>query len=112
MLSKLHPSTRALWALCPASLCWAFGFGVGAPLASLWLKDAGCSATTIGLNTGVYYFGTALAASFIPWMMHRWGRTCLIVGMVLSALTVAAFPLSDSLGWWFALRLLNGMAEP
>jgi MFS family permease len=110
MLCKLHSSTRTLLALCPASLCWAFGFGVGAPLASLWLQDAGCSATVIGLNTGVYYLGIALAASLIPWMMRRWGRGCLVAGMVFSALTVALFPWGDSPGWWFLLRLLNGMA--
>ena len=107
---KLHSSPRMLLVLCPASLCWAFGFGVGAPLASLWLRDAGCSGTVIGLNTGVYYLGTALAASFIPGMIRRWGRSCLVAGMVASALTVAIFPWGDSLGWWFILRLLNGMA--
>jgi MFS family permease len=110
MLRQFDFSTRTLLALCPASLCWAFGFGVGAPLASLWLKDAGCSATVIGLNTGTYYLGTALAATLIPWMMRRWGRGCLVAGMVFSALTVAAFPWGDSRGWWFLLRLLNGMA--
>jgi MFS family permease len=103
-------SKRLLLVLCPASLCWSFGFGVGAPLASLWLRDAGCSATVIGLNTAVYYLGTALAAGFIPWMMRRWGRGCAVAGMLLSALTVALFPWGGSLGGWFVVRLFNGMA--
>jgi MFS family permease len=103
-------SKRLLLVLCPASLCWSFGFGVGAPLASLWLQDAGCGATVIGLNTGVYYLGTALAAGFIPWLMRRWGRGCAVAGMLMSALTVALFPWGGSLGGWFVLRLLNGMA--
>ena len=64
------PPTQLCW-LCLASLCWAFGFGVGAPLASLWLQDAGHSNTVIGWNTGVYYVGIALAAVATPWMMRR-----------------------------------------
>jgi MFS family permease len=91
-------------------MCWAFGFGVGAPLASLWLRDAGCSGTIIGLNTGVYYLGTALAAGPIPWMMRRWGRSSVVAGVIASALTVAVFPWGGSLYGWFILRLLNGMA--
>jgi MFS family permease len=109
-MPKFSPSTRRLLVLCPASLCWAFGYGVGAPLASLWLRDAGYSGTIIGLNTGVYYLGTALAAGPIPWMMRRWRRGSVIAGMIASALTVAAFPWGGSLAGWFVLRLLNGMA--
>jgi MFS family permease len=89
---------------------WAFNFGLGAPLASLRLQDAGCTAKVIGLNTSVYYSGIALAASVVPWMMRRWGRGCLVVGMLASAVTVAWFPWGGSLLGWFLLRLLNGVA--
>ena len=105
MLSK-----RILLVLCPASLCWSFGFGVGVLLASLWLQDTGCSATVIGLNTGAYYLGTALAAGLIPWMMRRRGRGCAVAGMLMSGVTVALFPWGGSLAGWFVLRLLNGLA--
>jgi MFS family permease len=110
MSANDRSSMRTLLALCPASLCWAFSFGLGAPLASLWLHDAGCGAMVIGLNTGVYYLGTALAAGLMPWLMRRWGPGCPIAGMIGSALTVALFPWGGSLGAWFVLRLLNGMA--
>ena len=110
MLPKLAPQKWALLVLCLSALCWAFTFGAGAPLASLWLRDAGCSATVIGLNTGVYYLGIALASPFIPWMMRRWGRGGLIAGMLASGLTVAWFPWGGSLFGWFVLRLLNGVA--
>ena len=52
---------RSLLVICCASAGWAFSFGVTAPLASLWLKQAGHSDTVIGLNTAVYYGGLALA---------------------------------------------------
>jgi len=77
-------SKRLLLVLCPASLCWSFGFGVGAPLASLWLRDAGCKATVIGLNTSTYYLGIALAARLSPWMVQRCGRGCVVTGLLLA----------------------------
>jgi MFS family permease len=107
-------STRTLLTLCLASAAWAFSFGLGAPLASRWLQDAlqDCeqSNTVIGLNTGTYYLGIALAAGLVPWLMRRWGRGCPLVGMVVSGLTVAWFPWGGGLAGWFVLRFLNGVA--
>jgi MFS family permease len=103
-------SWRSLSVLCLASVGWAFSFGLGAPLASLWLQDAGCSDTLIGLNTGVYYLGIALAAALVPGLMRRWGQGCVVTGMVASALTVACFPWGGGLAGWFGLRFLNGIA--
>jgi MFS family permease len=96
--------------LCVASVLWAFSFGVNAPLASLWLRDAGRSDTLIGLNTGAYYLGIALAAYAVPPLLRRWGYGCLLLGMAASALTAGAFPWGGGLGGWFALRGLNGLA--
>lgn len=100
---------RTLAALCLVSAGWAFSFGLGAPLASLWLSDAGYSDSVVGLNTGVYYLGIALTATAVPWMMRRFGRRCPAAGFLLSALTVALFPWGGSLFGWFVLRLLNGI---
>jgi MFS family permease len=96
--------------LCLAGACWAFSFGAGAPLASVWLERAGYTNTIVGLNTAVYYLGIALTAGAVPWMMRRWGRGCLAVGMVVSGLTVMAFPWGQGLPGWFLLRALNGVA--
>ena len=108
LLVELLPGKR-LAANCAASLCWAFSFGLGAPLASLWLQEAGHGATIIGLNTGVYYLGIALAAGLVPWMIRRWGRGCAVLGMLGSGLTLLAFPWGGGLFGWFVLRLLNGV---
>jgi MFS family permease len=101
---------RALLVICLASLCWAFSFGVAAPLASLWLKRAGCSETIIGLNTATYYAGLALAALAVPFLMRRIGPACTIAGMATAGLSVALFPYGSSQGWWFGLRLIGGIA--
>src|SRR6267378_5881482 len=110
MPTPLPVTRRAMSANCLASLFWSFNFGLGAPLASLWLQDHGHSATVIGLNTGVYYLGIALAAGLVPWMMRRLGRGTLVAGMLASGITVAWFPWGGSLAGYFVLRLLNGLA--
>jgi MFS family permease len=110
MLARLAAPTRALLLICAASALWGFNFGVGAPAASLWLRDHGGSDTVIGVNTAVYYLGIALTAPLVPWMMRRWGRGCIILGMVGSGVTIALFPWGGGLVGWFALRFLNGVA--
>jgi MFS family permease len=96
--------------LCLASVLWAFSFGLNAPLASLALQDAGSSVTVIGLNTGAYYLGIALAAGLVPLLIRRWGYGCLVLGMIVSGLSVGCFPWGGGLSGWFALRGLNGVA--
>jgi len=106
--ASLH-NVRTLLVLCLVSAGWAFSFGLGAPLASLWLSDAGCSDRLVGLNTGVYYLGIAVTAIAVPRLMRRRGRGCPALGFVLSGVTVMLFPWGASLFGWFMLRLLNGI---
>lgn len=106
----MFTSRHWLIPLCFASLLWAFSFGVNAPLASLWMQDAGASDTLVGLNTGTYYLGIALAAGAVPYLMRRRGYRCLWVGMVASGVTAAAFPWGGGGPGWFLLRALNGAA--
>lgn len=103
-------SRRPLLMLCLASAGWAFSFGLGAPLASLWLRDTGFSARTIGLNTSLYYLGVALAAPAVPRLIRRGGRACVVGGIVTDAVVTALFPWASSLPAWCVLRLLGGMA--
>lgn len=107
---RLSAEVRALAVICAAGALWGSNFGAGAPTASLWLHDHGHGDTVIGLNTAVYYLGIAVTAPLVPRLMRRWGRRCIILGMVLAGLTVALFPWGDNLVGWFVLRLLNGVA--
>jgi MFS family permease len=100
---------HTLMVLCLASAGWAFSFGLGAPLASLWLNDRGYTDSAVGLNTGIYYLGIAVTSALVPWLMRRGGRRCLVAGFVLSGVTVALFPWGGSLAAWSLLRLLNGV---
>ena len=103
-------SRLTLFVLCLGSGGWAFGFGLGAPLASLWLRDAGHSARVIGLNTSLYYLGVALAAFAVPRLMRRFCRLCVVGGIAADAVVTALFPWADSLLAWSTLRLLGGAA--
>jgi MFS family permease len=110
MRTSTNSPGRALLVICLASAGWAFSFGVASPLTSLWLKEAGCSDTVIGLNTAIYYGGLALAALAVPALMRRFGATCTVLGMAIAGLTVAVFPLGVGPVWWFGIRLFNGIA--
>jgi MFS family permease len=110
MVARVTSSRRTLLMLCLASAGWAFSFGLGAPLASLWLRDAGRGARVIGLNTSLYYLGVALAALVVPCLMRRAGRACVVGGIVADAVATTLFPWMDALPFWFALRLAGGMA--
>jgi MFS family permease len=102
-------SRRYLALLSLASLGWAFSFGLGAPLASLWLKDAGLNAGAIGLNTSLYYLGVALASPLVPCLMRRGSRACVLAGMLLDAFTTAVFPLCNTVIAWHLLRVIGGI---
>lgn len=109
MAARVTNPRRTLRMLCLASAGWAFSFGLGAPLASLWLRDSGHSSRIIGLNTSLYYLGIALAALAVPWLMRRASRACVLAGIITDALVTALFPWGDSLPIWFALRLVGGI---
>jgi MFS family permease len=108
---SLGEARRTLAVLSVASAGWAFSFGLGAPLASLWLHEAGCSAKVVGLNTSVYYLGVAVASLFVPRLMRGSGRACVVAGMVADALTTAVFPWGIHPAGWFALRLIAGVGS-
>lgn len=100
---------RVLVVFCLVSAGWAFSFGLGAPLASLWLSGVGHSDSIVGLNTGVYYLGIAVTALGVPHLMRRLGRSCPALGFLLCGATVMLFPWGGGLAGWFVLRLLNGI---
>ncbi len=106
----MRNSRFTLFVLCLASGGWAFGFGLGAPLASLWLCNAGQSARLIGLNTSLYYLGVALASFAVPRLMRRYCRLCVVGGIVADAAVTALFPWADNLIAWSMLRLIGGIA--
>jgi len=106
----VQPSRHWIIPLCLAALCWAFSFGLCAPLASLVLQDAGWGDTVLGLNTGVYYLGIVLAALLVPWLLRGGRHGWVVAGMVISGVSATGFFWGGGLYGWFGLRALNGAA--
>src|SRR5262245_25015603 len=106
---RLPDSRRLLVLVSLASLGWAFSFGLGASLAPLLLRDAGCDSWAIGLNTSLYYLGVAVTAPAVPRLMRRHNRACAVAGMLLDAATTAAFPLASAPAAWHLLRFAAGV---
>lgn len=92
-----------------ASLGWAMSFSVAATLAPRWMHDAGCSASSVGLNAACYYLGVALASPLVPPLLRNGGRWCVVVGMLLDALTTALFPFGEGVVYWHLLRFVGGV---
>lgn len=89
---------------------WALSFGLGSQFINLTLRAAGWTDFAIGLNTSTYYVGIALGSLLVPALVRNNGSGCAGGGMLVSGLTLAAFPwLPGPLGW-FGLRLLAGLA--
>jgi MFS family permease len=109
MAARASNPGRTLVYLALASMGWAFSFGLGAPLAGLWLRDAGYNAEAIGLNNSAYYFGVAVASFFVPLLMRRANRLCVAGGMLLDAATVALFPWCHGPAVWLVLRASSGV---
>ena len=87
--------------------CFAVGLAVGGviPLFSLILERRDVSETVIGANTAVGSIGIICIAPFVPWIVRRLGLApAVILGIVLSALALAAIAVSESLVAWFLLR--------
>src|SRR5262245_22879668 len=103
-------SRRVLTVAYLSSAAWSFTFGLGAPLAAIWLRERGCSDSAVGINAGAHYLGVVAASLIVPVLLRRWGRAAIFAGMAVSGATVAAFPWVDNAWVWFLLRLVEGMA--
>jgi MFS family permease len=104
-------NARSLLLICSTTACWAFSFGLGSQVVSLWLKAQGASDTLIGLNHSFYYFGLAVASCAAPMMVRRLGVVgCVTIGMIGAGITLALLPWGGGETLWCLLRFLNGWA--
>jgi MFS family permease len=109
-MDPLLPRRRGLVVLCLASAGWGFSFGLVVPLGALTLRDAGWSASVIGLNTSLYYLGVVLMSLLVPVLCPRPGRRLIVAGMALDGLATILFPWAGGLLTWSLLRLVSGGA--
>jgi MFS family permease len=95
-------------------VCVATGFNQGLllPLLTVMLEKSGNSAGMNGLNSTALYIGVFATMFFIRRPVAAFGyRSVIAVGLLLAAAAAIAFPLWQSVGVWFALRLIVGIGD-
>ncbi|WP_454915768.1 MFS transporter [Xanthobacter sediminis] len=86
-------------------------YSLSAPLVAFGLAQRGLSEALIGVNAAMHAVGVLVTAMLLPRIVARLGARGVIIGsVVLSALTLMAFPAMPLVWLWFPLRLLLGMA--
>ena len=99
---------RQLGLICAVTALWAVNFGVGSQAVTHWLKFHAIHDTIVGLVHAAYYVGVAVTALCVPRLVRRFGLRTSAGGLLLSAASVAAFPLGGDEFGWIALRFLSG----
>jgi MFS family permease len=99
---------RQLVLVCAITALWAVNFGVGSQAVTHYLKLHAIHDTIVGLIHASYYVGVAGTALFVPRLVRRFGLRTSAGGLLLSAASVAAFPLGGGEFGWIALRFLSG----
>ncbi|MFG1478644.1 MFS transporter [Xanthobacter sp. V4C-4] len=86
-------------------------YSLSAPLVAFGLAQHGLSEALIGANAAMHAVGVLVTAMLLPRIVASVGARRVILGsVVLSALTLLAFPYMPAIWLWFPLRLLLGMA--
>jgi MFS family permease len=97
-------------AVIAAATVFGLTYSLSAPLIAVDLAARGYSDSFIGGNAAMHAVGVLCIAPFLPRLAAWLGaRRLTLAGLVLAALTLAAFPFAPSVYWWFPLRLLLGV---
>lgn len=101
------------WGLAAAICSVAvFGLGIGEamPLLSLLLEARGTDTTLTGLNAASAFLGVIVGPLLAPRCVRALGiRNFLLVSYALSIALLPFLKIFDSIGAWFALRVLFGV---
>lgn len=101
---------RSLAAVMASSLAAGFTIGMTVPLISLALEQRGASAFLIGANSGVMALAVLLVAPLLPGLLAGIGTLpVLYLGIGISCVSLALFPVFDGIAVWFCLRLILGI---
>ncbi|MFJ7370764.1 MFS transporter [Lysinibacillus sp. NPDC098008] len=86
--------------------------GMLLPLISIIFEHDGVSSALNGLHATGLYIGTLLISPFIEQPLRKWGyKPIILIGGALVFISLFAFPLWQSVTFWFILRLLIGVGD-
>ena len=106
---------RAAWRTVAGAIVVATIVGCGLSLTialiAVRLDEAGYSARAIGFNTAAGGVATLFAGPFVPLAARRLGvARLLLVSLLVGAVSLALFTVTDDYGAWMVLRFVEGMA--
>lgn len=98
-------------AIIATAAVFGLTYSLSAPLVAFGLAQHGLSEGLIGANAAMHAVGVLITAMLLPRLVGRLGaRGVIISSVVLSAITLIAFPAMPVIWLWFPLRLALGMA--
>ncbi|QOR67026.1 MFS transporter [Cytobacillus suaedae] len=105
-------TTLRFWILVLIVSISGFSQGMLLPLIAIIFEGSGVSSTLNGLHATGLYIGVLLASPFMEGPLRRFGyKPIILVGGILVIASLFAFPLWDSILFWFVLRLLIGIGD-
>ncbi|NWO13153.1 MFS transporter [Virgibacillus sp.] len=101
-----------LWILIALVFISGFSQGMLLPLISIILEQNGVASSINGLHATGLYIGVLIASPFMEKPMREFGfKPMIFVGGLLVILSLAIFPVWESLWFWFILRLIIGIGD-
>ncbi|GIO27874.1 MFS transporter [Ornithinibacillus bavariensis] len=86
--------------------------GMLMPLLAIILEQAGISSSINGLHATGLYIGVLLASPFMEKPMHKYGfKPIIVIGGLVVIVSLAIFPIWESLWFWFILRVTIGIGD-
>jgi MFS family permease len=87
-------------------------YSLCAPLIALSLAGRGVGEAVIGMNAAMHAVGVLVMAPVLPFIAARYGaRRVMLVALLASAVLLGLFAATSSVGAWFLLRFMLGMAS-
>ncbi|MFG6149807.1 MFS transporter [Halobacillus sp. B23F22_1] len=108
MVSK---KTR-FWILIGLVTISGFSQGMLLPLLAVILEQNGVSSSVNGIHATALYIGILISSPFMEKPLQRFGyKPVIMFGGALVFVSLAFFPIWQSLWFWFALRMMVGIGD-
>ncbi|MCP3029061.1 MFS transporter [Halobacillus sp. A5] len=105
-------NTTRFWILISLVTISGFSQGMLLPLLAVILEQNGVSSSINGLHATALYIGILISSPFMEKPLQRFGyKPVIMAGGALVFISLAFFPIWQSLWFWFALRMLIGIGD-
>src|SRR5699024_3674425 len=100
------------WILIALVFISGFSQGMILPLLSIILKQNGVPSSVNGLHATGLYIGVLIASPFMEKPMRKIGfKPMIVIGGMLVFISLALFPVWQTLWFWFILRIMIGIGD-